>query len=107
MTEMLGVEHPIVGFDRSPAVVAEVSKAGGFGVLAATAYKPDELDAQLTWIEQRIGDRPYLESCYIGQVVGSFAELRGAGELTRELAADCRARIAGLAALAESPAHDG
>ncbi len=59
MTEMLGVEHPIVGFNRSPAVVAEVSKAGGFGVLAATAYKPAELDAQLTWIERQIGDRPY------------------------------------------------
>lgn len=59
MTEMLGVEHPIVGFNRSPAVVAEVSKAGGFGVLAATAYKPDELDAQLTWIEEQVGDRPY------------------------------------------------
>lgn len=59
MTELLGVEHPIVGFNRSPAVVAEVSKAGGFGVLAATAYKPDELDAQLTWIEEQIGNTPY------------------------------------------------
>ena len=51
--------HPLVGFNRSPAVVAEVSRAGGLGVLAATAYRPDELDAQLTWIEERIGDRPY------------------------------------------------
>lgn len=59
MTELLGVEHPLVGFNRSPAVVAEVSKAGGFGVLAATAYTPAELDAQLTWIEQQVGDRPY------------------------------------------------
>lgn len=59
MTELLGVAHPIIGFNRSPAVVAEVCKAGGFGVLAATAYKPDELDAQLTWIEEQIGDRPY------------------------------------------------
>ncbi len=58
-TDLVGVEHPLVGFNRSPAVVAEVSRAGGLGVLAATAYRPDELDAQLTWIEERIGDRPY------------------------------------------------
>lgn len=58
-TELLGVDAPLVGFNRSPGVVAEVSKAGGLGVLAATAYTPEELDAQLTWIEEQIGDRPY------------------------------------------------
>ena len=58
-TELLGIPHPIVGFNRSPAVVAEVTKAGGFGVLAASAYSPQELDAQLTWIEKQVGGRPY------------------------------------------------
>jgi NAD(P)H-dependent flavin oxidoreductase YrpB (nitropropane dioxygenase family) len=59
LTDLLGVEHPIVGFNRSPAVVAAVTNAGGFGVLAASAYAPDELDAQLSWIEEQVGDRPY------------------------------------------------
>jgi NAD(P)H-dependent flavin oxidoreductase YrpB (nitropropane dioxygenase family) len=59
LTDLLGVEHPIVGFNRSPGVVAEVTNAGGFGVLAASVYTPQELDAQLTWIEQQVGDRPY------------------------------------------------
>ncbi|MGP3966558.1 NAD(P)H-dependent flavin oxidoreductase [Streptomyces sp. 6N223] len=59
LTEKLGVQHPIIGFNRSPAVVAEVTKAGGFGVLAATAYTPEELDAQLTWIEDQVDGRPY------------------------------------------------
>jgi NAD(P)H-dependent flavin oxidoreductase YrpB (nitropropane dioxygenase family) len=58
-TELVGVEHPLVGFNRSPAVVAEVSRTGALGVLAATAYRPEELDAQLTWMEERIGGRPY------------------------------------------------
>ena len=58
-TELLGVEHPLVGFNRSPGVVVEVSRAGALGVLAATAYRPEELDAQLAWIEERIGDKPY------------------------------------------------
>ncbi len=39
--------------------MVEVSRAGALGVLAATAYKPEELDAQLTWIEERIDGRPY------------------------------------------------
>ena len=59
LTEMLGVRHPIVGFNRSPGVVAEVTKAGGFGVLAASMYTPEELDAQLSWIERQTGGRPY------------------------------------------------
>ncbi|MEV4342876.1 nitronate monooxygenase [Actinoplanes sp. NPDC049596] len=59
LTDLLGVEHPIVGFNRSPAVVAAVTNAGGFGVLAASAYSPAELDAQLTWIEEQVQGRPY------------------------------------------------
>jgi NAD(P)H-dependent flavin oxidoreductase YrpB (nitropropane dioxygenase family) len=59
LTDMLGVDHPIVGFNRSPGVVAAVTNAGGFGVLAASMYTPEELDAQLTWIEKEVGGRPY------------------------------------------------
>jgi NAD(P)H-dependent flavin oxidoreductase YrpB (nitropropane dioxygenase family) len=58
-TGLLGVPHPIVGFNRSPGVVAAVTNAGGLGVLAASAYTPAELDAQLTWIEEQTGGRPY------------------------------------------------
>jgi NAD(P)H-dependent flavin oxidoreductase YrpB (nitropropane dioxygenase family) len=59
LTGLLGVPHPIVGFNRSPGVVAAVTNAGGFGVLAASAYTPEELDAQLTWIEKQVGGKPY------------------------------------------------
>jgi NAD(P)H-dependent flavin oxidoreductase YrpB (nitropropane dioxygenase family) len=59
LTELLGVQHPIVGFNRSPGVVAAVTNAGGFGVLAASGYTPEELDAQLTWIESQVDGRPY------------------------------------------------
>lgn len=58
-TELVGVEHPLVAFNRSPAVVVEASKAGALGVLAATAYTPSELDAQLTWIEDQLDGAPY------------------------------------------------
>lgn len=58
-TDLVGIRHPLVGFNRSPAVVAEVTKAGGLGVLAATAYTPEELDAQLAWIEEQVNGLPY------------------------------------------------
>ena len=58
-TDLVGVPHPIVGFNRSPGVVAAVTNAGGFGVLGASAYTPAELDAQLTWIDEQTGGKPY------------------------------------------------
>jgi NAD(P)H-dependent flavin oxidoreductase YrpB (nitropropane dioxygenase family) len=58
-TDLVGVPHPIAGFNRSPGVVAAVTNAGGLGVLAASAYTPEELDAQLTWIEGQVGGKPY------------------------------------------------
>jgi NAD(P)H-dependent flavin oxidoreductase YrpB (nitropropane dioxygenase family) len=57
--ELLGVREPLVGFNRSPGVVAAVTNAGGLGVLAASAYTPAELDAQLSWIETQVGGKPY------------------------------------------------
>jgi Dioxygenases related to 2-nitropropane dioxygenase len=56
---LVGVPHPIVGFNRSPGVVAAVTNAGGFGVLGASAYTPAELDAQLTWIDEQTEGKPY------------------------------------------------
>jgi NAD(P)H-dependent flavin oxidoreductase YrpB (nitropropane dioxygenase family) len=44
-----------------------------------------------------------LESFFVGQVVGSFRDIRPAGEITRRMAADCEQRIAALAALLEQP----
>jgi NAD(P)H-dependent flavin oxidoreductase YrpB (nitropropane dioxygenase family) len=43
-----------------------------------------------------------LESFFVGQVVGSFARLRSAGEITRQIVSDCEARLAELAALLPS-----
>lgn len=58
-TRLAGIEHPLVRFSRSPRVVAAVSKSGGLGALAATAYSPEDLEAHLDWIEAQVGDRPY------------------------------------------------
>ncbi len=59
VTEMLGIEFPILAFSHCRDVVAAVSKAGGLGVLGAVAHSPEQLEIDLGWIENEIGDRPY------------------------------------------------
>jgi NAD(P)H-dependent flavin oxidoreductase YrpB (nitropropane dioxygenase family) len=58
-TEMLGIEFPIFAFSHCRDVVAAVSKAGGLGVLGAVAHSPEQLEIDLKWIEDELGDRPY------------------------------------------------
>ena len=47
VTDMLGVEFPILAFSHCRDVVAAVTKAGGFGVLGAVAHTPEQLDVDL------------------------------------------------------------
>ena len=48
VTDMLGVEFPILAFSHCRDVVAAVTRAGGFGVLGAVAHTPEQLDVDLT-----------------------------------------------------------
>jgi NAD(P)H-dependent flavin oxidoreductase YrpB (nitropropane dioxygenase family) len=59
LCEMLGIEFPLVAFSHCRNVVAAVSRAGGFGVLGATAFTPGELEHELKWIDENIGGKPY------------------------------------------------
>lgn len=59
ITELFGIDVPILAFSHCRDVVAEVSKAGGMGVLGAVAHTPEQLEIDLKWIEDEIGDRPY------------------------------------------------
>lgn len=62
VTELLGIEHPVVlggmGSGTSPALIAAVSRGGGFGVLGATRQTPDELADDVAEI-RRATDRPF------------------------------------------------
>ena len=60
LRDLLGIEHPIVGFTPSEHVAAAVSRAGGLGVLGCVRFNdPAELDAVLTWMDENTGGRPY------------------------------------------------
>ena len=55
----LGIEFPIFAFTHCRDVVVAVSKAGGFGVLGAVGFSPEQLEIELQWIDEHIGDRSY------------------------------------------------
>ena len=60
LCDLLGIEHPIVGFTPSEHVAAAVSRAGGLGVLGCVRFNdPAELDAVLDWMDHNTGGRPY------------------------------------------------
>jgi NAD(P)H-dependent flavin oxidoreductase YrpB (nitropropane dioxygenase family) len=59
LTEMFGIEYPIFAFSHCRDVVAAVTNAGGMGVLGALAFSPEELEMELTWIDEHVNGRPY------------------------------------------------
>ncbi|GAA0973262.1 nitronate monooxygenase family protein [Acrocarpospora macrocephala] len=74
ITELLGVEFPLFAFSHCRDVVAAVTGAGGFGVLGAVAFSPEQLDRELSWIDERVGGRPYGVDVL---VPGRIAEVAG------------------------------
>ncbi|MBX7435054.1 nitronate monooxygenase [Mycobacterium sp. Y57] len=59
LCEQFGIDFPLFAFSHCRDVVAAVTNAGGFGVLGATAYSPEQLDQELAWIDEAVAGRPY------------------------------------------------
>jgi NAD(P)H-dependent flavin oxidoreductase YrpB (nitropropane dioxygenase family) len=56
---MFGIDFPLVAFSHCRDVVAAVSRAGGFGVLGATAFSPHQLERELKWLDEHCGGKGY------------------------------------------------
>src|SRR5690349_19527956 len=59
VAKKLGIEFPIFAFTHCRDVVVAVSKAGGLGVLGAVGFTPEQLEVELDWIDEHVGDKPY------------------------------------------------
>ncbi|MCW2591100.1 MAG: 2-nitropropane dioxygenase [Mycobacterium sp.] len=59
LCDTLGIEFPIFAFTHCRDVVVAVSKAGGFGVLGAVGFTPEQLEVELNWIDEHIGGHTY------------------------------------------------
>lgn len=62
LCDLLGIEYPIIQAGMSgvagPELVAEVSKAGGLGILTGTLLPPDELRNRIRKVRE-LTDRPF------------------------------------------------
>lgn len=66
---LTGAEFPLFAFSHCRDVVAAVSKAGGFGVLGATRFSPDQLEDELAWIDAHVGGAPYGVDVIVPEIV--------------------------------------
>jgi NAD(P)H-dependent flavin oxidoreductase YrpB (nitropropane dioxygenase family) len=79
LCERLGIEFPIFAFTHCRDVVAAVSQAGGFGVLGAVGFSAEQLEVELKWIDEHVGDKPYGVDIVIpGKYEGKGEELDAA-----------------------------
>ncbi len=74
----LGCDVPIFAFSHCRDVVVEVTKAGGFGVLGAATFGPDQLEQELRWIDAHVAGRPYGVDVLIPNNYDRDAETAGA-----------------------------
>jgi len=75
LCDQLGIEFPIFAFTHCRDVVAAVSNAGGFGVLGAVGFSPEQLEVECKWIDEHVGDKPYGVDLVIPQKYEGMGEL--------------------------------
>ena len=83
--EMVGVEFPLFAFSHCRDVVAEVSKAGGFGVRGAVGHTPESLEIELSWIDEQVQGKPYGIDLIVPTSIADKEGLVSAAELEERI----------------------
>ena len=91
-----GIEFPLFAFSHCRDVVAEVSKAGGFGVLGAVGHTAESLEIELDWIDKNIDGKPYGVDLLIPNKMEDKDGSLTAAELTDRIPQEHRNYIAEL-----------
>ena len=95
--DLLGCEFPLFAFSHCRDVIAEVSNAGGFGVLGAAGHTPESLDIELTWLDEHT-DKPYGVDLLVPTSMDSKQEGLTAIELEERIPPEHKRYIEGLLA---------
>jgi NAD(P)H-dependent flavin oxidoreductase YrpB (nitropropane dioxygenase family) len=59
LCDMLEIEFPIVAFTHCKDVAAAVINAGAFAVYGGAPRSPEELEADIKWIRDRVSSKPF------------------------------------------------
>ena len=98
LCERFGIDFPLFAFSHCRDVVAAVTNAGGFGVLGATAYTPEQLDIELSWIDDHVHGKPYGADIIVPTKFEGKGEKLASGELAGRIPAEYRDFVAELLA---------
>jgi len=94
---LTGAEFPLFAFSHCRDVVVAVSKAGGFGVLGAAAFSPEQLDRELDWIDAHVDGKPYGVDVLVPETVDPrVAGLRDPAQRAASISDEHRAFTADL-----------
>ena len=96
--QQFGIDFPLFAFSHCRDVVAAVTNAGGFGVLGATAYTPEQLDHELSWIDDHVGGKPYGADIIVPATYEGKGETLSRGELADRIPQSYRGFVAQLLA---------
>ena len=88
LTDMLGLDFPLVAFSHCRDVVATVTNSGGFGMLGAVRFTPDQLDKELSWLDRETHGRPYGVDVLIPTRLAGRDEGLSAGETAARVPAE-------------------
>ena len=88
LTDMLGLDFPLVAFSHCRDVVATVTNSGGFGLLGAVRFTPDQLDEELSWLDRETHGRPYGVDVLIPARLAGRDEGLSAGETAARVPAE-------------------
>ena len=58
LCDTVGIEYPIFAFTHCRDVAVAVSRAGGLGVLGAVGLSPEQLEIELTWMDEHLDGKP-------------------------------------------------
>jgi NAD(P)H-dependent flavin oxidoreductase YrpB (nitropropane dioxygenase family) len=59
LCDMLGIEYPVIAFTHCKDVAVSVINAGGFAVLGEAMHTPEDIEADVRWIRERVEGRPF------------------------------------------------
>src|ERR1700694_571627 len=85
LCDELDIEFPIFAFTHCRDVVVAVSKAGGFGVLGAVGFTTEQLEIELKWIDEHIGNHSYGVDVVIPNKYEGMDSNMSADDLTKML----------------------
>ncbi|MGI9323257.1 MAG: NAD(P)H-dependent flavin oxidoreductase [Pseudomonadales bacterium] len=96
--EKLGIDFPLLAFTHCRDVVCEVSKAGGMGVLGAAGFGPEQLEIELSWIDDHIDGKPYGVDLIVPTSMANQDEAATADELQAMVPEEVKSFAAGILA---------